>query len=314
MKNSEENQNQTKNVTIIFFVALAASAVAVILLNLTREPPYKADSDSGLRIISLAPNATEMIFALDKQHCLVAVTNGCDYPPEAKDIECIGGFGPASIEKVLALAPDYIIAEGMPEKKTFDMLSKTGIEFIDVEINNVQQMFDKLLLIGKATGASDRANAMILEMQGELIAIQEKHKDIKSENRPTVFIEIWNDPMTSAGSNSFIDDVINLAGGVNAARSIEQAYPQINPEVVIEWNPDVIISCPMSPAGNIPEQIAGRIGWENISAVKHNRIVVDFPNDLILRSGPRVIEGIKLLADYLHNNDSDKKLSNQIDP
>ena len=99
-----------------------------------------------------------------------------------------------------------------------------------------------------------------------------------------------------------MNDVIACAGGVNVANEINEPYPCINPEKVIEWNPDVIVPCYMGDTSNVVEQMSRRIGWGDIAAIKTGRVIANFPNDLIMRGGPRLIDGIEILSQHLHGN------------
>ena len=131
---------------------------------------------------------------------------------------------------------------------------------LELRIGNFAELFDAFLKIGEATGTLDRAKQLVAGMQAELDAVAARHKDIPANRRPRVFVEIWYDPMTTAGSTSFIDDVISRAGGINVAHEIAQEYPTVNPEKVIVWNPDVIIIAYMAKKGVSDAALAERIG------------------------------------------------------
>ena len=113
-------------------------------------------------------------------------------------------------------------------------------------------------------------------------------------------MEIGDHPLMTAGGTSFLDDLIARAGGVNVAHEISQAYTSINPEKVIEWNPDIIIVARMGRPGDAAVQLSQRIGWADISAVKNGRVIDDIDPDLLFRPGPRLIDGVKAMAVRLH--------------
>lgn len=277
-----------------------AAALAMVLLLSGRWKPNDSTSEDKLRIVSLAPNVTEILFALDLADCIVGVTNCCDWPAEAKSIECVGGFGAPNIEKLLALHPDLVIAAGFERGDTAEMISKSGIEVLDLWIYSFKELFEAVRKIGKATGKLQEAEEMIVSIQAELKVVSERFERIEPSQRPKVFVEMWYNPLTTAGRKSFIDEIITWAGGVNVARNINQHYPHVNPEKVIEWNPDVIVLCYMEQEGPTAARLADRIGWAEISAVKQGRIIDNIPPDLILRPGPRLLEGVKILAKYLY--------------
>lgn len=281
--------------------AAIAALLAAILLLCGRWAPDNDASRGDLRIVSLSPNMTEMLFALNLQGSIVGVSNSCDYPPEAKNIESVGGFGVPSIEKLLALKPDLVITADFERADDAKILRKSGIEVLELKINSFQEMFGAMREIGRVTKKLRQAEEIITAMQKELEDVTRQYSGIVHEQLPRVFVEVWYDPITTTGATSFIDEVITRAGGINVAGEINQTYPHINPEKVIEWNPDVIIICYMVQKGlNPASQISSRIGWAEISAVKNGRIIDDIPGDSILRPGPRLIEGVKILAQHLH--------------
>lgn len=289
-----------KEVWPIAAIAVAIIALATIVFRYNSQMPRGNASGDKLRIVSLAPSITEILFVLGLQDSIVGVTSCCDYPSEAKNTECVGGLGKPNIEKVLALHPDLVIATGLEHNNVAELLSKSGIRVLDMRIRNFQEMFDALREIGQVTGKPQQADKIVEAMQAELTKTAERFRGIQPSQRPRVFVEIWYDPITTAGQTSFIDEVITCAGGINVAGNINQTYPRINPEKVIEWNPDVIVLCYMGQEGNSASKLANRIGWAGISAVKERRIIENIPSDLILRPGPRLINGVKLLAQRLY--------------
>ena len=259
-----------------------------------------------LQIVSLAPSVTEMLFVLGLGDSIVAATDHCDYPPEAKQIERVGGLGSPNIERLLALSPDLVIATDFEHNNVPEMLRKAGIEVLELEIGNIQEMFDAFEKIGSATGKTKRSEEIIATMRKDLKTVAKQHEKIPQDQRKRVFVEIWDDPITTVGRGSFIHELITLAGGINVAGDLSQSYLHINPEMVIEWNPDVILVCSMNRTEQTATELAGRIGWGEITAVRQRQIICDIPNDLMLRPGPRLIEGVKILAKKLYGAESAK--------
>ena len=292
-------------------IAVAIIAIAAIMLHYNTQSLHKNTSEGKLRIVSLAPNLTEMLFELDMQDSLVGVSDRCDYPAQAKDIECVGGFGKPNIERLLALQPDLVVATDFENNDVAELLSKSGIEVLELRIGNFGEMFEAFRELGRATGRPRRAEKLVQGMQDQLKAIAERFKATGPLERPKVFVEIWYDPVTTAGQASFVDEVITRAGGVNVAGNLQQGYPCVSGEKVIEWNPDVIVLCYMNQGGYSAAQLAGRIGWADISAVREGRIINNIPPDLILRPGPRLIEGVKILAGYLYGTETENYLADE---
>jgi iron complex transport system substrate-binding protein len=277
--------------------------LAVLGILVLRVRPSTLPDEAGdhpMRIVSLAPSATEMLFALGEGDSIVAVTNHCDYPPEANRIERIGGFGSPNMEKLLALSPELVVTAGSERKEVVRALRSSGVRVLEVKIRNIYEMFEGLRQIGQAVGKPHRAEEVIAGMKDKLQTVAVRFSKTPSVSLPRVFVELWDDPLTTVGAGSFLDDVISRAGGVNVAHELSQPNPRVSAEKVIEWNPHVIVVVHMARGGNAAGQMAERIGWSDIAAVQEGKIVRDIPPDLILRPGPRLIDGVRALAERLH--------------
>jgi len=257
-----------------------------------RKPPQ--------RIVSLAPSVTEMLFGLGLGDRIVGATDYCDYPPEAKKIPRVGGLGRPNLERLLSMAPDMVIATDLERKDLPDALRRAGIEVLLLKIGNFAELFDAERKMGEAVGEPERAARQVREMQAQLDAAAKLYAGVPRDRLPRVFIEVWSDPLITAGGASFLDDVVARAGGVNVAHDLERDYPTINPERVVEWNPDVILLCYMTEAKDAAAQVAGRIGWSGIKAVRERRVIADISPDSLLRPGPRLVAGVERLAERLH--------------
>jgi iron complex transport system substrate-binding protein len=264
-----------------------------------RPSPSREDRGPSLRVVSLAPSVTEMLFSLGVGDAVVGVTDYCDYPPEAKRIECVGGFGQPNVEKLLAVAPDVVIAAGLEHPKVAQTLRGAGIRVLDVRIRSIDEMWQGLRQIGQAVGRPQRAEELIAAMQAELAAVSVRHRGTPQAQRPRVFVEIGDHPLTTAGGSSYLDDVIARAGGCNVAHDVAQAYFHVSPEQVIAWNPDFILTARMGQTEDPTAGFSRRIGWGEMSAVKRGAIIHDIPADYLFRPGPRLIEGVKALAQRL---------------
>jgi len=274
--------------------------MAALLLLSERYVPTDATPAGKMRIISLAPNVTEMLFALGLGDSVVGVTEGADYPPEAAKIERVGGFASPSIERMLALSPTLVIGEEGAPSAVVTTLHKADSRSLELRIRNFGELFDAFGKIGEATGTAGRAAEVVAAMRAELAEAARLYGSVPPAARPRVFVEVWRDPITTAGGPSFIDEAIALAGGVNVAHDVKQAHPTINPEQVVEWNPDVIVLCYMTSKGGAAAEIARRIGWADIAAVKSGRVINDIDPDHLLRPGPRLIKGVRALAERLY--------------
>ena len=252
------------------------------------------------RIVSLAPSVTEMLFGLGLGDRIVGATDHCDFPPEAKKIPRVGGLGQPNVERLLSVAPDIVIATDFERKDLAEALRRDGIQVLELKIGNFAELFDAERKIGDALGEPQQAARQVHEMQTRLDQAARLYAGVPRDRLPRVFIEVWFDPLITAGGRSFLDDVIARAGGVNVAHDLQRDYPTINPEKVVEWNPDVILLCYMTEAKGAAAQVAGRIGWDGIKAVRERRIIADISPDALLQPSPRLVEGVRLLAERLH--------------
>lgn len=258
-------------------------------------------AEEKLRIVSLSPSATEILFALGVGDCVVGATTYCNYPAAAKRIERVGGFGTPNVEKVLSLKPQLVVAAGFERRDTVKVFEDSGLHVVDVQAKNFEELFAAILRTGRAAYRSPQAEELVAKMRAELATLAREREAAPLRRAPRVFVEIWDSPLMTAGRNSFLDDVIARAGGVNVAHDLAQPHPRVNAEKVIEWDPEVILMAHMARPRESTAGYAGRIGWDGISAVKQGRIIRDIPTDLLLRPGPRLIDGVKALAARLHD-------------
>jgi iron complex transport system substrate-binding protein len=265
-----------------------------------RQEPGNPASRGPMRIVSLAPSITEILFALGVQEKIVGVTEHCNFPPAAREIQRVGAFGKPNCEVLLALEPTLVVANGLDPSVPAGFFAESGIRFIDLRTDNLDGVLKAVSLIGKAVEQPERGRLLVDWMQSEFDDIKKRFHDVRVEFRPRVFVELWSDPLTTAGKNSFIDDVICLAGGDNVAGELSQHYFVVNPEQVIKWNPDVIVLGYMTDGSANAADVGARIGWSEISAVKRGHVVTDVPPDLLLRPGPRIVQGARMLAERIH--------------
>jgi len=295
------HSKMTKFRIVLAIVAASAAVTVALLRNPHRSAPHPPGT---LRIVSLAPNVTEILFALDLGDHIVAATDQCNYPPAAKEIERVSGFGTPNVEKLLALGPDMVIACGLEKPEFTETLRQTGIRVVNVQKTgftaNFAELFDTVGEIGESTGRAAEARKLVAGMQAELDAVAARIGPIDDARRPRVFVEIEASPLMTAGAGSFLDDLIRRAGGRNVAHEINNAYPRIDPERVIAWNPQWILVAHNDRAGEAAERLSRRIGWSDVAAVRERRVIDDIDADLLFRPGPRLVEGVKALAARLH--------------
>lgn len=271
----------------------ATSVPAAFPLTLTDDAGRSVTLQAApKRVVSLAPSNTEAVYALGKGDLLVGVTEYCDYPPEAKQKPKIGGYTKIDLEKVVGLTPDLVLATNIHVKTIVPELEKRGLTVFAIEPQSVSEVIAKLATFGKLLDANDQASKLTAQLKSRMDAVTSKVATAKT--KPRVFYEI-DKTLYTAGPGSFIDDLLVKAGANNIASDAKSQYPQLSPEVVIAKDPEVILLGDMN-YGETPEQVKARPGWANITAVKTNRVIPITDENLIARPGPRIIDGLELIA------------------
>ena len=160
----------------LLFILLAVCAVVAFVW--LRRPQEAASSPGSLRIVSLAPNVTEILFALGLGDHIVGATDQCNFPPAARQIPRVSGFGMPNVEKLLALAPDMVVACGLEKPEFMEVLRRAGIRVVNVQevgyISGFQELFDAISRIGEATGRTAEAQSLITGMKNQLAAVAAK--------------------------------------------------------------------------------------------------------------------------------------------
>lgn len=246
-------------------------------------------------IISLAPSNTEILYALGLGDKVVGVTEFCNYPPEAVEKPKIGGFRDVSIEKVVELEPDLILATNIHIAEVVPALEKLGLRVVVIDPPDLPGVLEGIRLVGKITGQEKGAEALADEIGERIDAVA---KAVEGRKRPRVFWEISSDLWT-AGPGSFINDLIVRAGGENIAAEAEAPWVQLSNEAIIEADPEVIFLAD-HPFGETAEAVAARPGWDKISAVAGNRIIEVEDIDIFSRPAPRVVDALEMAAKALH--------------
>lgn len=254
------------------------------------------------RIVSLAPSNTEILFALGLGDRVVGVTDYCNYPPEVikkrerGEIQSIGGYTTVDVEKVIALNPDLVIASYGNGIQVVNAIKKFGIPVICLNPRNLEDIMRDIYIIGKVCNAEENATKLIEFMKNKINNIKNKIKNIKT--RPRVIHIIWNDPIWVSGNNTFIDEIIELAGGENAIKY--EGWVVISLEDLLRLNPDIIIvssGTGMSKGRNILYEWVIKI--RDLKAVKNNRVyVIDV--DIISRPSYRLVYALEQLARFIH--------------
>lgn len=253
------------------------------------------------RIVSLAPSITESLYAIGAGDLMVGRTEYCDYPEEVAELPTIGGFSASSIstEAIIDLEPDVVIGGSIYQTEVVDALTTAGITAFILEPNSVQEIIDSLSLLGQITGDTAGADEVVVDMQSRISAVEDIVATISEDERVTVFYEVWNDPYMTTTDQTFIGELVNLAGGVNIFADLTEDYPSISAEEIIEKDPQVILG-PSDHGDQLTvEMITTREGWGDLSAVANERIYI-IDGNIVSRAGPRVVDALEAIAVSLY--------------
>lgn len=245
------------------------------------------------RVVSMAPNITEMLFAIGLDDEIVGVTDFCDYPEAAKEKTKIGGYFNPNIEAILSLAPDLIVAtpDGY-SKERIQRLDQAGIPVFLVNPKKIDEILETMLILGRVTGKDDRSKEIVAALRIRVNAVRESVELIPVEKKAKVFYEIGRDPLITAGPGNFVDNLITDAGGINIASDASTDWPRYSVEAVIMKTPDIIITAPHVASEEDTSKSWHR--YRTIPAVENNRIEMVDP-DILLRPGPRIVDGLEKL-------------------
>ncbi|HOM42474.1 MAG TPA: cobalamin-binding protein [Bacillota bacterium] len=248
------------------------------------------------RIVSLSPSTTEILFALGAGDRVVGVTSYCDYPEEAKKVEKIGDYDEPSMELIRKVQPDVVLA-GYVKEETAEALEKMGIPVIITEAEDFDTIYHSIKLVGEITGTAAEAEAIVNGMRSKISEIEAKTKD---KGKPRVFYLVWKDPLFTAGSKTFINDVIKAAGGINVAEKVE-GWANYSAEEMIKDNPDMLIAALHSTdEGMTREDLSGDRLFSLLECVKQGKVYIMPDDNIISRPGPRIVQAIEDMSKVLH--------------
>lgn len=290
------------------------NAVLVALLAVTafgcyrqatppRELPVRAFTDDLGRsvkvpdkvesVVSLAPNLTEIIFAVDAGDLLVGVTTFCNYPAETKSIRKVGDTQKPNIETIIALKPQVVFVSTASQLEAFtNTLKEQNIAVFVAGPNTLDGIYKSIETIGQIVGNRQKAESVVQGLKTRAAAAR---GPVVYGSVPTVFVQIDKDALYTIGSESYITDIVARAGGVSATADLATAYPKISRETAVAMNPDVIVIS-ASDSNRDPNE-----AFRNSPAVKNGR-VHRIDADLLSRPGPRVVDALERIAEKLKVN------------
>jgi len=269
-------------------------AVLLILLIIfavqasRRAPSSQKASQEDVRIVSLAPNLTEILFELGVGEQVVGVTKYFTDSSQGQGKEVIGDFLNPNLEKIASLKPSLVIAEHWPSSRTVPRLREYGLPVLEtLSPTSLEEIYQVIREVGKVVDRSQPAEALIKNMKERLRVVKERAAQLSE--RPSVYIEV-DLPTWTIGKRSFITEAFHLCGARNLFDDVEKRALQASKETIIARNPDIILTYTVSAS-----LISQRPGWDQIKAVQNGRILDDFDRDLLSHGNHRLIEGMEKL-------------------
>jgi iron complex transport system substrate-binding protein len=256
-------------------------------------------------IVSLAPNLTEIIYALGAQDRLVGVSDFSDKPPAAKEKRRIGLPMNPSLEAIVGLKPDLVLATAVNRWETVDALAQMGIPVYGIDPHTVKGTLDSIMHIGDLIGATTEAREVVAKLQQRLDALKAK---LAGDEAKTALFVVWQDPLISIGDRTFIADALGWAGAESVVKT-RQDWPLVSLEEIVRLEPDYIIyaSREADSEAGIRDAAAKRLnqlreesGWRSLAAVREGHVAVI--SDEVNLPAPGLVDAIEQLARQIHPN------------
>jgi iron complex transport system substrate-binding protein len=276
------------------WIALIFTCTLVLSCAKRGRPP----AGGAARVVSLSPNTTETLFAIGAGSKVVGRSRFCDYPPEVRSIPSVGGYVDASLEAILALAPDLVVgARGPAGPALVEKLGALGIDTFFPPTESMAEIDDMIEKLGTKVGAREEAVRVVAGARARREGVA---RAVAGEPRVTVLLVFGVSPIVVAGPGSFPNEMIELANGHNVVET-GSSYPTLAVERLIAMQPDVVLNAGM--LGTNEEQGNGiraeDPGWRELAAVREGRVVA-IRDEAVLRPGPRIGDGLAALARALH--------------
>lgn len=262
------------------------------------------------RIVSLAPSITPILYELGVGDKIVGLTSYDDYPYnftawfEAGNMTCVGGFSTPNLEAIIGVQPDIIFTSDV-NTETIPRMRELGFKVVVLSAESVEGVYRDIQIVGDATGAGAKATETINELRQQISAIQEKIAAAEITEKPTVYYEVYysTQGIMTAGSATWLNDVITLAGGVNIFADQAAEFPYTSSEVIIARNPTVII-LPTNMGTGTPSygsvaDVKARDGWYAIDAIKNDRLYV-IDQNIMSEPGVLIAEQVQAVAECLY--------------
>lgn len=263
---------------------MGALILSVGLFGCQSAPENPPPPTAQPRVVSLTPNLTEILFALEAGSQVVGVTGNDHFPPEVDSLPKIGDMQ-LNYEALLQLHPDLVVYDPMLNRQQLAQLQKLGLHLEPLSTQSLPEMLDSISRLGAKVGRPEQADRLVAKLRAELELCKKRRE--KMSYRPQALVEIWHDPLIAAGQGSYCTEVLELAGFHNIMS--RPGYPTVDLEELQRLDPEVLVLT--HPLPQTP-------GWSRLKAVRNQR-VLEISEDLLVRPGPRVLEALHRMQDWL---------------
>ncbi len=246
------------------------------------------------RAISLAPNLTEIAFAVDAGDKLIGVTSFCNYPEQTKNIQKIGDTMNPNLENIIALKPQIVFVSTASQMENFaKTLESQQVAVFVTNPNNLDGIYKTIYQFGEIFDKKEKANQVIDDLKKRVANVEAKTKNVSDVK---TFVQISREPLFTVGKDSFLNDLILRGGGVSVTADIATAYPKLSKETALALSPEAIILSE-SPDNLEPNEL-----FKNSNAVKNSK-VFKINADILSRPSPRVVDALEQIAKALHSKE-----------
>ncbi len=249
------------------------------------------------RIVSLSPAVTEILFAIGAGDKLVGRTEFCDYPAQAAAVPVVGGFSGAtvSVERIALLKSDLVIVSADMHQKLIPLVKAAGAAVFAAEPRDFDGVYALIKTLGRLSGCERGADTVVWDMREKIARVERR---VQGKPRPSVFWELFGDPLMTSGGATFVSEAVRKAGGRNMFENEKNQWFQTNAEQVLVRNPDWILSGSDHPLS--AENLQKRPLWRSLNAVRNGRVASVVNAGTVYRYGPRLADAVVAIADILH--------------
>jgi iron complex transport system substrate-binding protein len=278
---------------LVFFLSANALSARVVTDQTGRRVNLP---DHPRRLVSIAPSITETLYELGLGDRLVGDTDYCDYPPQARSLPHVGALLNPNLEKIVALKPDLVLGtDEANRRETADQLERLGIPLYGVTAHTVEGTIQSLIDLGHVLDWDGPTQELVTRLRSRIAAVE---KQVQGQPRPKVLFVVQYRPLITAGSQTFISDVIRRAGGASISDDLKNEWPHMGLEEVLSRDPDVILVPRTEAFTPRLDEFRTLAGWRDMAAVKNHRLY--FVAETIMRPSPRLIEALENVASILH--------------